>query len=393
MITATAVAPEPAPLRILHVHNEDEAIELDAGHLIEALQKGASTPTVTGAQTALEFERELQLHRPDVIIASAGSDPQRWNGMQAIEILCRRDLDIPLIIVSRPLGDMVAVECMKRGAADYVLRDELTRLPAAVEGALERTRQRQLQHQAEQALAWRIEELARSNADLEQFAHVASHDLQEPLRMVASYTQLLGERYRGKLDPDADKFIDYACEGALRMKSLIQDLLAFSKIGTHNAGAALKLVDSNLALDEALINLGPAIKEGSAVITRVHLPAVLADRWQLARVFQNLIGNAIKFRAAKPPEISVQAAIRENQWLFSVRDNGIGIAPEHAENIFVVLRRLHAREEYAGNGIGLAICKKIVEHYGGKIWVEAVEAENGGGSVFKFILPGEGTTA
>lgn len=235
---------------------------------------------------------------------------------------------------------------------------------------------------AEQRLADKMEELARSNRELEQFAYVASHDLQEPLRMVASYTQLLAERYGGKLDENADKFLGYAREGALRMQVLIQDLLTFSRI--VRADVPRKNVDCNVALEEAVQSLTAAIEESGAVVTHATLPNVWADQTQIEQVFQNLIGNAIKFHDGAPPECAVGAEKSGRNWLFSVSDNGIGIAPEHAENIFVVFQRLHARSEYTGNGIGLAICKKIIEHYGGKIWVES---KVGRGSTFKFTLP------
>ncbi len=235
---------------------------------------------------------------------------------------------------------------------------------------------------AEQRLADKAEELARSNRDLEQFAYAASHDLQEPLRMVASYTQLLAERYCGKLDENADKFLGYAREGALRMQVLIRDLLAFSRV--VQAGVTGKNVDCNVALEEALQSLTAAIEESGAVVTHTALPSVWADQTQIAQVFQNLIGNAIKFRREAPPQCAVSAEKSGRNWLFSVSDNGIGIAPEYAENIFVVFQRLHARTEYPGNGIGLAICKKIIEHYGGTIWVES---QVGQGSTFKFTLP------
>jgi len=201
---------------------------------------------------------------------------------------------------------------------------------------------------------------------------------------VAAYTQLLAERYRGKLDENADKFIGYASEGALRMQSLIQDLLAFSRVGRNGSGR----VDCNAVMEEVLVILGPAIQESGAVVTHPALPEVWANRTQMAQILQNLVGNAIKFRGKEPPMISVQAEKAGQHWLFSVSDNGIGIAPEYAENIFVVFQRLHGRTEYPGNGIGLAICKKIVERNGGKIWVEARPGDGiDHGSVFKFTMP------
>jgi len=231
-------------------------------------------------------------------------------------------------------------------------------------------------------LARKIDELARSNADLEQFAYVASHDLQEPLRMVAAYTQLLAERYKGKLDENADKFIGYASEGAHRMQVLILDLLAFSRVG--RAEAKYSSVDCNAVVEGLKQDLGSAIAESGAVLAHADLPVIRADRLQLTQVLQNLTANAIKFRGNQKPEIFVGAEQAGENWQFSVKDNGIGIAPEFVENIFVVFQRLHTRTEYPGNGIGLAICKKIVDRNGGKIWVES---QPGSGSTFKFTLP------
>ncbi len=370
-------ASQAGQLRVLHV--EDNS--LDAELVAAALRKGGFSVSAAVVQTEAEFERQLRLQRPDVVIADYNL-PQ-WKGMEALEALRREGLDTPLILVSGALGDVTAVECIKQGATDYVLKDGLARLPEAVRRALQEKRLLRLRRQSEEDLARKVEELARSNADLEQFAYVASHDLQEPLRMVAAYTQLLAERYRGKLDENADKFIGYASEGALRMQSLIQDLLAFSRVGRNGSGR----VDCNAVMGEVLVSLGSAIQESGAVVTHEKLPEVWANRTQMAQVFQNLIGNAIKFRGNEPPAISVEAEKAGQQWLFSVSDNGIGIAPEYAENIFVVFQRLHARTEYPGNGIGLAICKKIVERNGGKIWVEA---RAGHGSVFKFTMPCDG---
>jgi light-regulated signal transduction histidine kinase (bacteriophytochrome) len=225
-------------------------------------------------------------------------------------------------------------------------------------------------------------ELARSNRDLEQFAFVASHDLQEPLRIVAAYTQLLSEKYRGRLDADADRYIRYATDGALRMQTLIEGLLAFSRVG--GAAAPAEQVASLLALEEALRNLSHTIAESGAVTHCGWLPAVRVERTQLTQVFQNLLANAIKFRSKEPPVISVQAEAVGADWLFSVTDNGIGIDPQHAETIFKLFQRLHTQMEYEGSGIGLAICQRIVERSGGRIWVES---HAGGGSQFKFTLP------
>ena len=234
----------------------------------------------------------------------------------------------------------------------------------------------------EQLLAHYTEDLKRSNAELEEFAYVASHDLQEPLRMVASFTQLLARRYRGQLDKDADEFIGFAVDGANRMRSLIQDLLAYSRVGTQ--GKALTPTDCKVIFERALANLLPAIEESRARVTSGPLPTVPGDEVQLVQLFQNLIANALKFAGDQPPVISITAEEEADQWLFAVRDNGIGIAPEHQKRIFMVFQRLHHRSEYPGTGIGLAICKKIVERHGGRI---RVESEPGRGATFFFTIP------
>ena len=238
--------------------------------------------------------------------------------------------------------------------------------------------------QAEAALARQAQELARSNVELEQFAYVASHDLQEPLRMVRSYVQLLERRYKNKLDADADEFIAYAVDGAARMQTLINDLLAYSRIGTQ--GKTPHPTNCAEVLERVLANLSIAIEESEAVVTYDALPTVLADEVQLSQLFQNLIGNAIKFRGEATPKIQVGAERKDGEWLFWVRDNGIGIAPEYYHRLFMIFQRLHSRDEYPGTGIGLAICKKIVERHGGRIWVESVGVP-GKGTTFYFSLP------
>jgi signal transduction histidine kinase len=355
---------------------------LDAALVVRALNKDGFEVSAHVVQDEAGFTRALSTHSPEIVLADYNLPD--WKGMEALNVLRRLDLDIPVILVSGALGDVPAVECIKRGATDYVLKDGLARLPEVVRRALREKQERSLRRKVEEDLARKVDELARSNADLEQFAYVASHDLQEPLRMVTAYTQLLAERYRGKLDENADKYIGYASEGAQRMQVLIQDLLAFSRVGRN--GFTYASVDCNGVLEEVLKTLAPAIQECGAIVTYAELPAVWADRTQVAQIFQNLIGNAIKFRGKEPPVISVQAEKADQRWLFRVSDNGIGIAPEYAQNIFVVFQRLHARSEYPGNGIGLSICKKIVERYGGRIWVES---QSGSGSTFKFTLPAQ----
>jgi PAS domain S-box-containing protein len=239
--------------------------------------------------------------------------------------------------------------------------------------------------QAGAALEQSVRELARSNAELQQFAYVASHDLQEPLRIVASFTQLLADRYSDKLDQDAREFIGYAVDGATRMQTLIRDLLSLSRVGTK--GKDFGMVQFDEALGQALKNLQFAIRESGALVTHDALPAAMGDSSQIAQVFQNLIGNAVKFRGAEPPRIHVSAVRTGDEWTFSVRDNGIGFEPQYSDRIFAVFQRLHGLDEYAGTGIGLAICKKIVERHHGRIWAES---KPGSGSTFSFTTPTAG---
>ncbi len=235
---------------------------------------------------------------------------------------------------------------------------------------------------AEEELEKAMADLERSNRELEQFAYVASHDLQEPLRMISSYTQLLKQRYKGSLGDDADEFIAYAVDGARRMQEMIDDLLEYSRVGTR--GKAFAQTSCKRVLDQALSNLKVSIEETGAVITHDPLPSVIADDSQLIQLFQNLVGNAIKFRGDKPPQVHVGVERKDSEWVFSVRDNGIGIDPEYHDRIFGIFQRLHGKGEYDGAGIGLAVCKKIVERHGGRIWVES---ELGKGATFYFTIP------
>ena len=220
------------------------------------------------------------------------------------------------------------------------------------------------------------QELARSNQELEQFAYVASHDLQEPLRVAAGYVQLLAQEYQSKLSAEADEYIGYVVEGVKRMQQLIADLLRYSRVGSR--GQPFADTDTEAVLARAVANLQTAVQENDALLTHDPLPTVRGDATQLMQLFQNLVGNGLKFRSDRRPQIHVSARRVGGQWEFSVRDNGIGIAPEYWEQIFIIFQRLHTRKKYPGTGIGLALCKKIVERHGGRIWLDS--------------RPGEGTT-
>jgi PAS domain S-box-containing protein len=236
--------------------------------------------------------------------------------------------------------------------------------------------------QADEQLKRTMEELKRSNMELEQFAYVASHDLQEPLRMVSSFTQLLEKQYKDKLDEHALDYINYAVDGAKRMQLLINDLLSYSRV--NSKGGKFEEVDLEKVLDETLSNLELTIEENQAFITRESLPKINANYRQMIQLFQNLIGNALKYRSKETPQIQISTQKEDNQWIFSVEDNGIGIDPKYADRIFMIFKRLHTNEEYEGTGIGLAITKRIIERHGGNIWVES---ETGKGSTFYFTIP------
>jgi PAS domain S-box-containing protein len=244
---------------------------------------------------------------------------------------------------------------------------------------------RQKAEQAGEEVRRSAEDLSRSNKDLEQFAYVASHDLQEPLRAVGGFMGLLKTQYTGKLDATAQEYIGHAVEGAERMQTLIQDLLTFSRVGTR--GAIFKTVAMKDAVDGALKNLQAVIAETGAEITCDTMPEVTADPSQMIQLLQNLVGNALKFHGPRCPEVRIGAQRRENGWEFTVKDNGIGIEPQYFDRIFLIFQRLHTRTQYKGTGIGLAVCKKIVERHGGKIWVDS---RSGEGSTFHFTIPDTG---
>jgi PAS domain S-box-containing protein len=507
-----AVNSAPPPLRALILEDNPRDARLTASVL-----EGGNGKVQCEVTDSLEsFREHLEKAEYDIILADFNL--RDWSAFDALDILKHSGRDVPLIVVTGVLGDEAAVECIKQGAADYVLKDRPARLPTAVKRALEEKRLRTETKRALEAVTWlativessddaiigmtkegvitswnrgaeklfgypsteilghpvsalippdrseelaiflanagngarmeqfetvrlrkngslvdvslsvfplidsrgavsgaasiahditgrkradealekrireltdsqcaleqKAQELARSNAELQQFAYVASHDLQEPVRTIVGFAQLLQKRYQGKLDANADDFIGFIVNGAARMQGHIQDLLAYSRVGSR--GRDFVPTECAKVFDQALANLQAAVAESGALVTHDALPVVSCDGEQLIQVFQNLIGNSIKFRESHAPRIHVAAERRFSEWVFSVKDNGIGIDPQYANRIFEVFQRLHSPTEYPGNGIGLSIAKKIVERHGGRIWVESQPHQ---GATFFFTLP------
>ncbi len=464
------------------------------------LRRAGFDARCTQVETMAEYLAQLD-EAPDVILADYALPG--FDALHALGLLQSRGLDIPFLVLTGVVDEEALVECIRRGAVDYLLKDRLARLGPAVHRALQETEVRRKRRAAEielgksnrrfqylvettgaipwemdadtgrftyvgpqavKLLGYPVEEwysagfwdahvhpedrgalqaqpsencertcrvrtqegamvylhcaiskpcpdsngnylygfmmdvtemksmqdslasqaaaLAASNEELRQFAYAASHDLQEPIRMVAFYTQLLAKRYRGKLDADADEFIGYALEGATRMRDLVKHLLIYSRVSTGKPSMAPTNCEE--VFQECLANLRLALSESGASVTHDPLPLVNADSSQLGQLFQNLIGNAIKFHGDKPPLIHVSASEGDSEWHFSVRDNGIGIEEQYFEQIFVIFQRLHGSEQYSGSGVGLALCKRILEHHGGRIWVKS---EPGAGSTFHFTIP------
>jgi signal transduction histidine kinase len=342
-------------------------------------------PDMDGFECAAMIrERERSKNTPIIFLTALKSEEHLFRGyyMGAVDYLFKP-------IVPEVLRSKVAVfvdlslknESLRRNAE--ALRQKAVELEKSI---AEKTKAeedlKRLNAELEQRVAERTEELSRTNDELRQFAYVASHDLQEPLRTIGSYTQLLAKRYKGRLDGDADEFVRFIVEGVSRMHGLLNDMLAYSRVTEANE-KPLRTAAAEGIIQAALMNLEATIKENDAKITYDPLPNVTVDEIQLSQVFQNLIGNAIKYRRAECPEVHISAEKVEGEWLFRVEDNGIGFDGKFKERIFGIFKRLHGKD-LPGTGMGLAICKKIVERHGGRIWAESTPGE---GSVFQFTLP------
>jgi PAS domain S-box-containing protein len=364
-------------------HRESGASEARYRGLLEAAPDAMVVVNQNGDIVLLNVQAEKRFgyHRDELVGQKVTNIiPQGFAERLAADAL--RSTEAAL---EQQIGTGIELSGLRKDGSEFPIEIMLSPLENA-EGTLVTAAIRDItvRKMAKEDLLRKVEELNRSNEELDQFAYIASHDLQEPLRMVASYTQLLSRRYKGKLDSDADEFIAFAVDGADRMHRLIQDLLAFSRVGTHANN--FHNFSSEEALEQAMRNLRGTIAESGAVVTHDPLPMIVADEVQLTQLFQNLIGNGIKYQNHGNPRVHVSAAEEAaRKWVFSVRDNGMGIDPQYFEKIFVIFQRLHERDEFAGTGIGLAICKKIVERHGGNI---SVESEPGHGSTFHFALAG-----
>jgi signal transduction histidine kinase len=410
---------------VTHTRNVLKSIQL-MRYSMEAITSNIRGFLITGDDSYLEIYRanvlEIEAQRENVRNLTA-DNPEQQRKLPDLESLIARRIQRAelLITLQRTAGFEAAAESIRTGPGKRItdgfqviadqFRKEEERLLAIRNADLARQiamtetililgtilgllitgaagwsvqRDNIARKKAEESLNEKVKELHRSNEELAQFASAASHDLQEPLRMVARYSALLSRRYKGKLDAEADEFIAFLVDGANRMSRLIQDLLAYSRVGTK--GLKLAVIDSDHVFQEAMVNLRGAIDDSGAQVTHGPLPHVMADKMQLAQLFQNLIGNAIKYQKPGTPKIHVSATTDgTKKWNFSIEDNGLGIDPKNFEKIFGMFQRLHHREEFSGTGIGLALCKKIVERHGGNI---SVESQLGQGSTFRFALAG-----
>lgn len=354
---------------------------LDAELASAALNRAGLIHESEQVQDRESFRAKLHANCPDLILSDYSLPG--FDGHAALAIAQENCPDIPFIFLSGRMGEEVAIESLKRGATDYVLKHKLDRLPPAVRRALAEARQRRESKQAEEELARKARELTVLNADLQQFAYAASHDLQEPLRTISLFSKLLSTRYHGALDSQADEYLAYIESAARHMSALLEDLLLYARIPAQERDR--QLVDLGAVVDETVFLFQGTLDETKSKITRDNLPAVPCNAAQVGLVFQNLISNALKYRGAEPPRVHISATAHHNYWIFSVKDNGIGFEQAYAEQVFGLFKRLNNRD-FPGTGLGLAICKRIVEGYGGRMWAESTP---GVGSTFYFSIPTE----
>jgi signal transduction histidine kinase len=370
---------------LVKAHSGKEALRACLNNDFAVILLDVRMPDMDGFETAAMIrDRERSRDTPIIFLTALKSEEHLFRGyhMGAVDYLSKPI--VPEVLRSKVT---VFVDLCRKSAQLKSHANELSsrneELRQEVEERLRAEEHvRRLNAELERRVEERTQELSRMNDELRQFAYVASHDLQEPLRTVGSYAQLLAKKYKGHIDSDADEFIRYMVGGVNRMHVLLNDMLAYSRVN-ETYGKPLDLAELEAVLGAALMILELTIQESGAKVTHEPLPAVACDDIQLSQVFQNLIGNAIKYRGKDAPEIHISAETSEDEWVISVRDNGIGIDPRYQERIFGIFKRLHGRE-LPGTGMGLAICKRIIERHGGRIWVES---EVGKGSIFRFSIP------
>lgn len=370
---------------LIRAHSGKEALRACLEHDFAVILLDVKMPDMDGFETAaLIRERERSSGTPIIFLTALKSEEHLFRGyyMGAVDYLHKPI--VPEVLRSKV---SVFVDLWRKTALTRKHAAELQRKNAELEQQIaERLKAeenfRRLNAELEQRVQERTQELSRSNEELRQFAYVASHDLQEPLRTVGSYAQLLAKRYRGQLDDTADEFVGYIVGGVTRMHTLLNDMLAYSRV-SETQGKPLEPASLETVLQTALLDLELTIHESGATVTHDPLPEVMCDAVQIGQVFQNLIGNAIKYKGVDPPRVHIAAAKQEGDWVLEVSDNGIGIKAEYYDRIFGIFKRLHGRE-LPGTGMGLAICKRVVERHGGRVWVTS---EPGKGSKFYFSLP------
>lgn len=370
---------------LVEAHSGKEALRACLEHDFAVILLDVKMPDMDGFETAAMIrERERSRDTPIIFLTALKSEEHLFRGyyMGAVDYLYKPI--VPEVLRSKVgvFVDLSRKNALLRSHA-ATLEAKNAELEQQIEERLRAEEDvRRLNAELEKRVQERTVELSRTNEELRQFAYVASHDLQEPLRTIGSYAQLLAKRYKGSLDSDADDFIQYIVGGVSRMHTLLNDMLAYSRV-TQSEGKVLLPAHTEAVLESAILNLEALVKETRTAITHDPLPVVMGDEIQLGQVFQNLISNAIKYRGSVDPRIHISVRQEDGDWVFTVKDNGIGIDPQYHERIFGIFKRLHGRE-LPGTGMGLAICKRIIERHGGRIWVES---GTGSGSRFHFTIP------
>lgn len=369
-----------ATVKVVLVEDNPTDARLLRGFLLKA---GSILFDLVHLEQLSEAIEYLSLNSCDIILLDLSLPDS--HGLDTLREMAAIAPDIPIVVMTGLDDEATAIAALREGAQDYLVKGEISRnwLIHAIQYAIERQQILERLHHLNEELVRSNKELLRSNEDLAQFAYVVSHDLQQPLQSILSCAQTFARAYQGQLDEKADQYLMYMVNASLHMGQLIYDLLAYCRIS--ESGQLKQLVDCNQVLQVVLKNLQAAIAESSAIITIASLPTVTGDEAHLIQLFQNLISNALKYRRKEePPNVRVLAEQQQDEWLFGIEDNGIGIESDQCDRIFQIFQRLHSKQEYPGTGIGLAVCKKIVEFLGGRIWVDS---KPGAGSTFYFTLP------